>query len=107
MIIAVVIEDQNKLSIGSCLSDASVFMIYNSKTRSKEILPLPFCGEKEMKSKCYSHYLKEHLVDLVMARDLGPKAKSNLNELNIDYSSKMEHNSVESIISYINKNTKR
>ncbi len=107
MIIAIIIEDQNKMSIGSCLSDASAFLIYNSKTRNQKILPLPICGKNEMKSKCYSHYLKDHLVDLVMARDLGPKAKSNLNDLKIDYSSKMEHDSVENMISYINKNKKR
>lgn len=103
MIVAIIIEDQFSLSIGSCLSDASVFMIYDSEKKSQFILPLPDCNQKEMRAKCFSLYLKKHLVEMVFARDLGPKAKSTLDDLQIAYSSKMENDSVKDIKSYINK----
>ena len=107
MIIAILIEDQLKMSIGGCLSDASVFFIYDSVKKIKQILGLPDCEQKEMKSKCYSEYLKEHFVEMVYAKDLGPKAKSYLDDLWIKYSSNLENDSVEDIISNINKNRKR
>lgn len=107
MIIAILVEDELKMSIGACLSNASVFLIYDSVKKLKQIIGLPDCEQKEMKSKCYSEYLKEHFVEMVFAKDLGPKAKSYLDDLLIKYSSKLENDSVENIISYINKNRKR
>ena len=106
MIIAIVVEDQLKMSIGACLSNASVFLIYDSVKKTKQMIGLPDCEQQEMKSKCYSKYLKEHFVEMVFAEDLGPKAKSYLDDLQIKYSSNMENNSVENIISFINKNRK-
>ena len=106
MIVAIVVKDQLKMSIGNCLSDASVFLIYDSNKKIKQLIPLPDCEQTEMKAKCYSKYLMEHFVEMVYAKDLGPKAKSYLNDLFIKYSSSLENNSVENIISYINKNRK-
>lgn len=103
MIVAIIIEDEYKMSIGACLSNASVFVIYDTEKQIKKLLPLPNCNQKEMRSKCFSNYLKDHLVEMVLAKDLGPKAKSNLDDLHIEYSSRMENDSVENIISYINK----
>lgn len=107
MIIAIVVEDQLKMSIGACLSNASVFLVYDSVKKIKQIIGLPDCEQKEMKSKCYSKYLKDHFVEMLYAKDLGPKAKSYLDDLLIKYSSSMENDSVENIISFINKNRKR
>jgi len=107
MIIAIVIENKIKMSIGACLSDASVFFIYDSDKKLEQMIPLPNCEEKEMKGKCFSKYLKKHLVEMVFARDLGPKAKSHLDDLQMKYSSRLENNSIENIISFFNKNRKR
>lgn len=107
MIIAIVIEDQKKMSVGACLSNASLFLIYDTDREIEQILPLPDCEQKEMKAKCFSNYLKQHFVEMVFAKDLGPKAKSSLNDLFIKYSSNIKNTSVEKIISFINKNTKR
>ncbi|NPD45069.1 MULTISPECIES: hypothetical protein [unclassified Lentimicrobium] len=104
MIIAIVIENQLKMTVGDCLSDASVFLIYDSDKKIKQIIPLPICEPQLMKAICFSKYLKDHLVEIVFARDLGPKAKSYLNDLLIRYSSSIDYDSAENVISNINKN---
>lgn len=99
MIIAIVIEDQLKMSVGACLSNASVFLIYDSNKKTKKLIDFSDCKHKEMKAKCFSEHLKEHFVEMVIAKDLGPKAKSNLDDMQIEYSSSIKNDSVENIIS--------
>ena len=104
MKVAFIISEIENMSIGDCLSSAQMFYIYDEVSASYYTLEIPKIEEEHYLAKLYSEFLKENRITMVIARDLGPKAKASLEERGIKWINTPQPNQFDDIIKQI-KNT--
>lgn len=80
MKIAYIISKKEDLQIGDCLSSAKLFYVFDTSIAKYENLEIPKeIGNRQM-AVLLSDFLKSKNIDLVVGTDIGPKAKSAIEE---------------------------
>jgi len=85
MKIALIIDDEQKRSLGDCLSSAVVFSVYDSAIKSFYDVEPPDLLDDGKKAYELSLFFKDRKIDVVVGKDFGPKAKAALEENNIQW----------------------
>jgi len=104
MKVAFIISDIENMSIGDCLSSAKMFYVYDEVSSSYCTLELPKIEKEHHIAKLLSEFLNQNKITMVVARDLGPKAKASLEEQGIKWMNAPQPDQFDNIIKHI-KNT--
>jgi len=97
MKIAYIISEKENLVIGDCLSSAKIFYVFDQSIASYFDLELPENMEQHQLAIFLSEFLKQNDIDIVVGTDIGPKAKSALEERQIQWFIANETDSIEKI----------
>jgi len=98
MKVAFIITDKESMTVGECLSSAKYFYIYDSLVDSYFDLEHSFVKENHHLAKSLSQYLSDNGVDIVVGKDLGPKAKASLEESGVQWYLQEGNESIEQTI---------
>ena len=97
MKVAYIISEKENLVVGDCLSSAKMFYVFDQSIASYFDLALPDQMEKHQLAILLSEFLKKNDIDMVVGTDIGPKAKSALEEHDIQWYIANENDSIEKI----------
>ena len=85
MKIAFIISEKENLVIGDCLSSAKMFYVFDSSISTYIDLEIPKeIGNRQI-AVLLSDFLKSKDIDMVVGTDIGPKAKSAIEENGIQW----------------------
>jgi len=101
MKIAFIISEIESQKIGTCLSSAKVFSVYDEASNSFYSLEQPEMVEGDPVAKKLSLFLRDNGINICVGNDLGPKAKASLEENGIMWFNPQENENKEDIIKQI------
>ena len=80
MKIAYIISEKENLVIGDCLSSAEMFYIFDNSISTYIDLEIPKDIGNHQVAVLLSKFLKSKDIDIVVGTDIGPKAKSAIED---------------------------